>query len=203
MVVIGLTGGIASGKTTAADFLEDVGAPVVRSDRLARDVVAPGEPALAEIVAAWPGVMTADGTLDRKALGRIIFAQPAERRRLEAITHPRIHRRMQEWLDAQRRAGAPAAVCDIPLLFEAGYDRRPEFLHRIWVVRCEEATQLRRLMARDGLAEGPARQRLAAQWPLSRKVPGADLVLENDGAPENLRAQVVQAWQAVLGSAPA
>lgn len=200
MLVIGLTGGIASGKTTAADILERAGAPLARSDLLAREVVAPGQPALDEIARAWPGVIAPDGTLDRRALGRIVFARPEERRRLEEITHPRIHARMLAWLEGQRRSGAPATVLDIPLLFEAGYDRDTGFLDRIWVVRCSPQAQLRRLVARDGLTLAEARERLAAQWPLETKVARADLVLDNDGAPETLAAEVLAAWRAVTGA---
>ena len=202
MVVIGLTGGIASGKTTAAGFLEAAGAPVVRADRLARMVVAPGTPGLAEIARAWPAVIAPNGELDRKELAAVIFSDSDARRRLEAITHPRIHRRMRRWLEARRRAGAPAAVCDIPLLFEVGYDREAGFLDRIWVVSVDPETQLRRLMQRDGLARAEAQLRVDAQWPLARKRERADLVLDNSGTPAELRAGVLGAWSALVGGSP-
>lgn len=196
VVVVGLTGGIASGKSTAAAALQACGAPVVRSDALAREVVAPGTRALAEIRAAFgPQVLAPDGTLARRVLAERIFADPAARRRLEEITHPRIHRRMLRWLQERRGEGAPAAVCDIPLLFEAGYDRRGGFLDRIWVVRVDAETQLRRLMARDGLDPAAAAARLAAQWPLEAKAARAQLVLENAGSPEELAAVAQHAWR--------
>jgi dephospho-CoA kinase len=199
VLVIGLTGGIACGKSTAAAALEAAGAPVVRSDVLAREVVEPGEPALEEIRSAFgPAVIRPDGRLNRRALAEIVFRDPEARRVLERITHPRIHRRMLQWLEERRREGQPAAVCDIPLLFEAGYHRRPSFLDRIWVVRVRPETQLQRLMARDGLDREAALRRIAAQWPLEHKAALADLVFDNEGTPEELAARVRAAWRAVL-----
>lgn len=202
MLVIGLTGGIASGKSSAAAALEAAGAPVVRSDVLARAVVAPGEPALQEIRAAFgPAVLAADGTLLRRRLADIIFADTEARRTLERITHPRIHARMLAWLEARRAEGAPGAVCDIPLLFEAGYDRSG-FLDRIWVVAVTGETQIRRLMARDALSREDALRRIGAQLPLGEKVRRADLVLENEGTPEDLAARATAAWRAALAERP-
>ncbi len=199
MVVVGLTGGIATGKSTAAAALEAAGAPVVRSDDLARQVVAPGEPALEEIRAAFgPGVLAADGGLDRRALGDLVFADAAARRRLEAITHPRIHARMLAWLQERRAQGLPAAVCDIPLLFEAGYGERGSFVDVVWVVAADPAEQVRRLMRRDGLGRAAALARIRAQWPLAEKVRRADLVLDNGASPEDLAARAKAAWAALL-----
>ncbi len=196
--VIGLTGGIASGKSTAAAALEAAGAPVVRSDLLAREIVAPGQPALDEIRAAFgPKVLAPDGTLARGALARIVFSDAEARRALERITHPRIHARMAQWLEARRAEGAPGAVCDIPLLYEAGYDQGG-FVERVWVVVVRPETQLRRLMARDGLGREDALRRIAAQWPLADKARRADLVFENEGAPEDLARRVRAAWDAML-----
>jgi dephospho-CoA kinase len=196
MVVVGLTGGIATGKTTALSFLRRLGAPVLSSDELARAVVVPGEPALAEIAAAFgSGVLQPDGTLHRQALAARVFADAAARRRLEAIVHPRIRARTLAWLEWQRARGVAAAVCDIPLLFEVGLHHRGSFVDRIWVVRVRPEEQLRRLLLRDGLTEAEARQRLAAQWPLPWKEAGADCVLDNDGPPEVLEAAVARAWR--------
>lgn len=201
MVVIGLTGGIASGKSTAADYLERAGVPVVRADTLARSVVAPGAPALREVAEAFPGVVDPAGVLDRRALGRVVFSDPAARRRLEAITHPRIHRRMLDWLDERRRDGAPGSVCDIPLLYEVGYDREAGFLDSVWVVAVDPGTQLRRLMARDNLTAEAAAQRIQAQWPLERKAALADVVLDNRGTPDALREAVLAAWRTAVPGA--
>ncbi len=197
MLVVGVTGGIASGKSTAVDTLAALGAPVVRADGLARRVVEPGQPAHREIAAAFPGVLRADGTLDRGALGRRIFADPEARRRLEEITHPPIRALLLEWLGERRKQGAAAVVCDIPLLFEAGYHLPGGPLDRIWVVSLGPEEQLRRVMLRDGLDATAARQRLAAQWPLAEKAALADLVLNNSGSPAELERQVRAAWAAV------
>lgn len=204
MVVVGLTGGIASGKSTAAAALRRIGAPVVSSDELAREVVRPGEPAWHAVREAFgAGVLRADGTLDRRALAATVFADPAARRRLEAITHPEIRRRMLAWLAAQRAAGAAAAVCDIPLLFEVGLHTPPTFVDRIWVVHVRPETQLERLMRRDGLDEPAARARLEAQWPLSRKAALADVVLDNEDSPQALARAVEDAWARLLAASEA
>jgi len=202
VLVVGLTGGIASGKSTAAAALEAAGAPVVRSDALAREVVAPGSPALAEIARVFgSGVLHRDGALDRAALAAVVFGDAAMRRRLEAITHPPIRRRTLEWLGERAGQGAPAAVCDIPLLFEVGLGEPGSFIDRIWVVSVSPETQLRRLMARDGLDRAAALARLAAQRPLAEKTRRAHLVLPNDASPEDLAASARRAWAALLAEA--
>ena len=199
MLVVGLTGGIASGKSTAAAALELAGAPVVRSDVLAREVVQPGSAALARIGAAFGAhVLPPDGSLDRTVLGRVVFADPAARRRLEEITHPEIRRLTFAWLAAQRRCGAVAAVCDIPLLFEVGLDGPGSFVDRIWVIGVRPETQLRRLVARDGLPPAAALARIQAQRPLTEKVAGAGRVFWNEGVPEDLAAAVRRAWVELL-----
>ena len=196
--VVGLTGGIACGKSTAADALEAEGAPVCRSDRVARQVVEPGEPALAEIVAAFgPGVLEADGRLARRRMAERIFADGAARRRLEAITHPRIRACTVGWLRQQAAAGAQAAVCEIPLLFEAGYAEPGSFVDRIWVVAVPARVQVERLMSRDGLDRAAAQARLSAQWPIAVKVRRADLVLRNEGTPAELGERARRAWRAL------
>lgn len=199
VLVIGLTGGIASGKTTAADALEARGAPVIRSDVLARQVVARGTPALAEIGRVFgSGVLRADGTLDRSALGAVVFGDPEARRHLESITHPLIRGRTLQWLDAQAQAGAPAAVCDIPLLFEVGLAAADSFIDRIWVVSVHPETQLQRLMLRDGLDREAALARIRSQWPLAEKARLAHVVLKNDGPPEQLVRAAEGAWADAL-----
>ena len=198
IVVVGLTGGIACGKSTAADALEAEGAPVCRSDLVARRVVEPGEPALTEIVAAFgPDVLDADGHLARRRLADRIFADGLARRRLEAITHPRIRECTLGWLRQQAAAGARAAVFEIPLLFEAGYAEPGSFVDRIWVVAVPAQVQLQRLMWRDGLDPAAAQARLAAQWPIAVKVRRADLVLRNEDSPADLAERCRKAWRAL------
>jgi dephospho-CoA kinase len=201
MVTVGLTGGIGSGKSTVAGMLRRLGAPVVDSDELAREVVAPGEPALAEIRAAFgPGVLRADGSLDRSALGRVVFSDPEARRRLEAITHPRVRALAEARVAELRRAGEPACVLDVPLLFETGQHAGGRF-DEIWVVAASPETQVRRAVARGGLDEGEVRRRMAAQWPLDAKARLADRVIDNEGSLAQTEAQVRAAWRAVLDRA--
>lgn len=198
MRVVGLTGGIGSGKSTVAALLRGLGAPVIDSDELARRVLAPGQPGLREVRAAFgPEAVAADGSLDRAAVGRRVFADPQARRRLEAITHPRIAALRDERIAQLRAAGAPACVLDIPLLFEAGIDAEG-LCDEIWVVAASVRTQVDRVMARDGLDEAAVRQRLAAQWPLAEKVERADVVIDNEGDLDRTRGQVETAWRAVL-----
>jgi dephospho-CoA kinase len=182
--VVGLTGGIASGKSTFSTLLRARGAPVVDADRLARDAVLPGAPALAEIVRAFgPGVLGPDGTLDRRRLGALVFADPAARGRLEAITHPAVRAGMLEETLRLAAAGHALAFYDTPLLYEVGLDAALDSVVVVWAPR---AAQLARLVARDGLSPGEAEARLAAQLPLDDKAARADFVVDNSGAPEAL-----------------
>ncbi|MBE3590028.1 MAG: dephospho-CoA kinase [Firmicutes bacterium] len=196
MYRIGLTGGIASGKSTAAAALRAAGAPVVDADALAREVVEPGRPAYDAVVRAFgPSVLLPDGRLDRAALARIVFRDEARRRELEAIVHPAVGAEIEAWLARQEAAGERAAVLEIPLLFESGWDRR---VHECWVVDVPPEMQVERLVRRDGLTPEEARARLAAQMPREERLRRATRVFRNDGDVEALRAAVVAAWREVL-----
>lgn len=199
MKQIGLTGGIASGKSSVASVLRRLGCPVIDADALAREVVAPGEPALAAIVRSFgPEMLLPDGQLDRKRLGAVVFTDPARRRQLEAITHPAIALRRQAlWRELSAR-GVPVICNDIPLLFEG---RMQSAFDEVWVVWVERATQLRRLMARDGIGPEQAEQRLAAQLPLDEKRGLAHVVIDNSGTPEETERQVRVAYAALLATA--
>ncbi len=192
---IGLTGGIGSGKSLVAGMLRELGAAVVDADRVAREVMAPGGPAYADVVREFgPEVVGPDGSLDRRALAARIFGDAGARHRLNQLTHPHIRRRMAE--EADRLAATPGVeviVFDIPLLLETT-DGRELGLDGIVVVYADEATRVRRLMARDGLSESDARQRVAAQMPLEGKVARADWVVDNRGTPEETRAAVDRLW---------
>jgi dephospho-CoA kinase len=192
---IGLTGGIGSGKSLVAGMLRELGAAVVDADRVAREVMAPGGPAYADVVREFgPEVVGPDGSLDRRALAARIFGDAGARHRLNQLTHPHIRRRMAE--EADRLAATPGVeviVFDIPLLLETT-DGRELGLDGIVVVYADEATRVRRLMARDGLSESDARQRVAAQMPLEDKVARADWVVDNRGTPEETRAAVDRLW---------
>lgn len=199
MRVIGLTGGIATGKSTVAAMLAGRGAAVVDADELAREVVVPGQPALEEIAADFgAGVLAADGTLDRAALGDIVFADEERRRRLEEITHPRISVLMRQRIADAMAAAPPLVVVDIPLLFENG---RSGMVEGVLLVDADEATQLRRLLERDGLAEVEARRRIAAQMPIERKRPLATWVVDNGGDLAATERQVEAWWAEVVDAA--
>ncbi len=184
---LGLTGGIGMGKTAAADYLRCRGLPVVDTDQLARELVEPGQPALAEIVAAFgPAVLDAQGGLRRRELAGLVFSDESRRRQLEAILHPRIRAAWRAQLEAWQRAGRPAAVVVIPLLFETGAGG--EFDATLCVA-CSAASQRERLRVRSWSDEEIAR-RLAAQWPIERKLAAADFVIWAEGGLEQTEAQL-------------
>ena len=187
MRVLGLTGGIGSGKSVVASMFAQLGADVVDADQLAREVVEPGEPALEEIATAFGrDILLPDGRLDRGKLARIIFADPVARGKLNAITHPRIRERMDAAIAA--RASRPGVlIVDIPLLYE---NERASTVEAVIVVWVNPETQLRRLHERNGLTEEEARQRIAAQMPLDEKRARADVVIDNSGSREDTRRQV-------------
>jgi dephospho-CoA kinase len=198
--LLGLTGGIAAGKSTVAAVLTELGARVISADDLARTVVEPGTPALAEIVARFGDEYVGpDGRLDRKALGKKVFAHTAARMALEAIVLPRIRVAFEAEL-ARVRAEAPDAVVvyDAPLLIEAGAHKA---MDKVIVVVVDEATQVRRLMARDGLTETGARARLTAQLPLERRLRYADEVVDGTLPPDALRARLEAILKAAVEDA--
>jgi dephospho-CoA kinase len=188
--LVGLTGGIATGKSTFAAALRALGVPVMDADLLARAVVAKGAPALAEVAAAFgPGVLAPDGGLDRKALAAVVFADPAARRRLEAITHPAIRRAMEVETTRLAAAGHDLAFYDAPLLFEVGLEPS---MALVVVVHAPPDAQLARLMARDGLTLPEAQARLAAQLPVAEKAARADVVVDNSDAEAPLMAKATR-----------
>jgi dephospho-CoA kinase len=191
--IIGLTGGIASGKSLVAATLRELGAPVVDADLLARQVVEPGQPALAELAARFgPDVIAADGTLDRKRVGEIVFADPAARADLNRITHPRIAAAGQAEILRHTEAGAKVIIYEAALIVENGMHRA---LGGLIVVAVPREVQLARLMKRDGIDATAAEQRLAAQLPLGDKVAVATHVIDNAGTPAETRAQVERLWR--------
>jgi len=190
---IGLTGGIASGKSVVSRLLAAQGVPVVDADRIARDVVKPGTPALAQIAERWPGVIV-DGSLDRKALGKIVFADPDERLALEAIVHPRIREESVRRLDELEKQGVERAIYEAPLLVENQIERN---LDALILVSSPVEAQVERLMARDGLSEEEARARVDAQLPLEAKLAKATFVIENVGSMQELEAQTESIWREV------
>jgi dephospho-CoA kinase len=197
--VFGLTGGLGSGKSTAAARLRQRGLPVIDADALAREVVAPGSPGLAEVVAAFGGGVLRDGALDRARVASLVFADPAARQRLEAITHPRIQALRDRRVAELAAAGEPLACYEVPLLFERGLEAS---LRPVVVVSAPEAAQIERARRRDQATEAMVRARLAAQLPLSEKVARADHVIDNSGSIADTEAatdRVLRAICAQLG----
>lgn len=191
MKLIGLTGGIASGKSTVSTLLRELGAAVLDADVIAREVVERGAPALREISERFPFAVTPAGTLDRKALGEWVFPRPDERAALNAIIHPRIQEAFREKTAALERAGVTHVVYDAPLLIENGLHHA---MDAVVVVSVPREVQRERLMARDGLTVEQAEARLASQLPLSEKVKLATHVVDNAGDRQHTREQVERIW---------
>jgi len=188
-LLVGLTGGIATGKSTVSAMFAHLGAKIVDADLLAREVVMPGQPALAEIAKEFGAeVLQPDGHLDRKRLGAVVFADPDRRRRLEEITHPAIHLRQQRILSVyDEEAFEGLVLWDAAVLIESGGHER---MDRLVVVLTDPETELRRLMVRDGMAEAEARGRIAAQMPVADKARLADYVIDNSGTRAETERQV-------------
>lgn len=186
---IGLTGGIASGKSSVGRLLAARGLPLLDADVYAREALAPGSPgAQAALERHGAEIRAPSGEIDRAALGQIVFGDGAERRWLEDLVHPLVRARFKVRL--RELAAEPVVVLVVPLLFEAGLET---LCSEVWLVDCDESQQLQRLMARDGCGEADARARIAAQWPLAHKRQLADVALNNRGEPEQLAAEVAQA----------
>lgn len=196
MLRVGLTGGIGSGKSAVSALLAEHGAFVVDADLLAREVVAPGTPGLADVVAEFgDDVLLPDGRLDRAELGRRVFGDPPALRRLNAVLHPRIGALTVERYAGAEAAGAAVVVHDVPLLAENGL--APAY-DAVVVVAADPRTQLDRLVRLRGMAEADARARIGAQAPLVDKLAVATYVIHNDGALADLAPQVEQLWVALL-----
>jgi dephospho-CoA kinase len=193
--LFGLTGGIGSGKSTVAARFRERGLPVIDADELARAVVAPGTPGRAEIVAALgPGVLDAAGELDRKRVAGIVFNDENARRRLNAITHPRVAALALERTQELESRGEPLACYEVPLLVESGL---AGVLKPLVVVTADVATQLERAMARDLATEAEIRARIDAQMPVADKARLADFVVDNSGPIESTRSQADEVLDAI------
>ena len=193
MLIVGLTGNIASGKSAVAAQLASLGALIIDADILAREAVEPGRPALAAIETRWGrGVLRRDGSLDRAALRRIVFTDPAERAALDAIVHPAVARLRHAAVETARRRGEPLVVCDIPLLFEAGLEGTVD---RIVLVDAPAEVRRDRIVRDRGLSPEEADSMIAAQMPSEAKRARAHYVIDNDGALEELEARVDALWE--------
>jgi dephospho-CoA kinase len=196
-LLVGLTGSIATGKSTVSRMFAHLGARVIDADLLAREVVMPGQPAYARIVEEFgPQVVQEDGSLDRKALGAVVFADVAKRKRLEEITHPAIGLRQQRILSVlDEEAFEDVVIWDVALLFEGGGVAK---MDRVVVVYADPETERQRLMERDGLSEADARARIASQMPIAEKAKLADHVIDNSGTREETERQVRTVYGALL-----
>ncbi|KDP90058.1 MULTISPECIES: dephospho-CoA kinase [Clavibacter] len=199
MQVIGLTGGIAAGKTVVADRLAELGAVRIDADRLAREVVEPGTPALAEIARRFgPGVIAADGSLDRPALGAIVFQDPDARRDLEAITHPAVRALSAARMSAAGEADADAVIVyDIPLLVESG---RVDEFDRIIVIHAPREERIRRLVELRGMSPEEAERRIASQATDEQRLAVADEVVDSGNSLASTLAQTDRLWANLSGA---
>lgn len=188
MRIIGLTGGIASGKSTVAEMISAHGIPVIDADQLAREAVLPGSFGLGRIVESFgPGVLNDDGSLDRTALAEHIFSDAAARKKLESILHPAIRQLAQDRLETLRLEGAPVVFYMAPLLIEAGaVDRVDE----IWVVYVDHETQLKRVQQRDSVDRRDAEKRTESQMPMDEKRRYGRIVIDNSGSLQDLQCRV-------------
>ena len=201
MLNVGLTGNVASGKSTVARRLAVLGATVLDADTYARDAVAPGSTGLILIVVRFgPSIMTTDGTLDRAALGKIVFGDAQARADLEAIIHPEIERRRAAAHEDARADGATIVVADIPLLFEIGLERQ---FDTIVLVHADEAVRLNRLVRDRQMTESDARAVMASQGDSAAKRPRADLMIENNGSLAELEQRTDEVWRALQDRATA
>ncbi|MBI4374161.1 MAG: dephospho-CoA kinase, partial [Deltaproteobacteria bacterium] len=195
MKLIGLTGGIASGKSLIVSFLKKKKVPVIEADLIAREVVHPGKPAyLATIQAFGAGILNPDKTIDRTALGSLVFSDPEKRRLLESITHPEILKTIREEISKFKKRKVKHLVIDAPLLFEAGLDLE---MDRILLVRIDPKIQIKRLMKRDKITEPEAWTRILAQIPSAQKEARSDYVIDNSGTPADTGKQFLKIWSAL------
>ncbi|WP_181884568.1 dephospho-CoA kinase [Neobacillus piezotolerans] len=190
VLTIGLTGGIASGKSTVANMCKEMGIPVIDADIEARLAVEPSEPAYRKIVEAFgPGILLPNGELDRQALGALIFHDVAKRNLLNGIVHPEVRKRMAEKREAAEKSGAEVIILDIPLLFES---KLTHLADRTLVVQVDWETQLSRLMARNSFSKEEAEARIRSQMPLSEKAALADAVIDNNKGIEETKRQLLE-----------
>lgn len=192
-LVIGLTGGVASGKSAVGDYFEKLGAPVLDADQVSRDIVAPPSPALAEIAEQFgPESLLSDGSLDRRRMRERVFSDPVAKNKLESILHPHIAHRMAEWRDAQT---FPYCILSVAILLET---RMRQLVARVLVVDVSVEAQLARVMARDGINQSLAQSMIAAQTSREKRLSAADDVIHNHGSLEDTHRQIDKLHQRYL-----
>lgn len=199
MYIIGLTGSIASGKSTVSRILAECGAPIVDADLIAREIAKRGQAGWSGIVEAFgEGVLLPNEELDRMKVGEMIFRDAKKRAMLDAIMHPIILERINTQIEELARAGYKAAVLDIPLLLELGWQDKVD---AVWLVAVSPDVQKMRLMARNDLTEEQALARIASQMSIAEKRQYADQIIENDGTPEETATIVQKLWEELMGMA--
>ncbi len=194
---IGVTGGIGSGKSTVSQRLQDLGAVIIDADKVAREIVKPGQPALKELDAAFAGVLNEDGTLNRAELARQAFATPEATEKLNSITHPRIRERTNALFAQAEQAGEDVVVYDMPLLIENGETSRVD---HVLVVDAPDEVRVRRLVESRGLDESDAKARIKAQIDRDSRLAAADTVMDNGGTVDELLAQVDRFWSTTVAN---
>ena len=193
---IGLTGGIASGKSTVSAMLRQMGATVIDMDLIAREVTQPGSDALLSMSRRFgAGILNKDGSLRRDLVGKIVFTDSEDKKWLEALLHPLIRAQAEAEAQAAFNAGKRIVVFDVPLLFESGWN---EWVDTIWTVYVPTGIQKERLQERDGFTEQEIMDRIASQWPIDEKAKRADVLIDNSGSLERTRQQVESAWNAAV-----
>ncbi|MGE5453900.1 MAG: dephospho-CoA kinase [Methylocystaceae bacterium] len=200
MNIIGLTGGIASGKSTVSRCLAALGARIIDADLIAHQIIEPEEPAYQEIIEHFgQDILDANGQVDRVKLGTIVFKQPDELQALNSITHPHIGSSIRQHIKEAAAAGVEVAVLDVPLLYEVGMDKLAD---EVWVVWVEPEVQLQRLMKRDNITESAARSRVASQMPLAEKRQRAQIVIDNNGDEADTCQQVTRFYNDLVATLP-
>ncbi len=202
MLRVGLTGGLASGKSTVAGYFRELGAFHVDADRLAHELIAPGGSAERDVISRFGGgILGPDGSIDRKALAAVVFSDPQALAHLNALVHPKVRKEIAQRIADQEAGASPAevALVDAALLVESGIHRD---LDALVVVACPEPVQIARAVARGGLTEAEARARVAAQAPLAAKLAVADHVIDNGASLDQTKRQVLGVWEALRGALP-
>lgn len=200
MYIIGLTGGIASGKSTVSGILSSLGAYIIDTDKIAREIVEPDEAAWQEIVNCFgSAILLPDRQINRNLLGEIVFERSEAKTQLEQITHRRIKEKVTAEIEKARYQHSAVVVLDVPLLLEAGWQ---EMVDTVWVVYVDETMQLVRLMERNRLSPEQAKARIKAQMSLKEKCLYADVIIDNNDDPENTRQQVLTEWQRLKTDMP-
>ena len=196
-ITVGLTGGIATGKSTVAQLWQERGAAIINADQIAREVVRPGEPALAQIAKVFgQEVLGRDGELERKALARLVFGDPAQLKLLNALTHPPILQLIRERIAEQKAAGVPVIIVEAPLLIETGLHR---LVDKVVLVTASVETQITRLKERDGLTRAEALARIRSQLPVEEKLRWADYIIDTDLPYSEVVRQVQDLWEEIIG----